>query len=98
MKMAIANDPNGIGFLSFGYLDNSIKALRFSGKKADLQTIHRQSYPLVRALYVNTKRQSNPLVQAFISALKTPENSAIISKWGLVPVASPPKKRGTKSS
>lgn len=96
MKMAVANDPAAIGFLSFGYLDDSVKALSFAGVKATKQTIQQKSYPLVRTLYVNTKRNPGRHIEDFIKYLGTSESAEVISKWGLIPVQS--SKKGRKKS
>ncbi len=97
MKMAISNDQSGIGFLSFGYLDESVKALSFNGVKASKQTIRQKRYPLVRELYVNTKTKPGRPVEDFIKYLCSPESAAVISKWGLVPVCGNTKKGRRKS-
>ncbi len=96
MKLAIANDRYGIGFVSFGYLDDTVKALRLNGYKATTESIRKKTYPLVRELYINAHSAQSPLIKAFLDYLKGPESAAIISKWGLVPTYKGIKKKGVR--
>lgn len=86
MKIAVSNDPHGIGFVGFGYLDETVKDLRLNGIKVSKTTITNRNYPLVRILYVNSHKKKTPLVQEFLSYLQGPESAEIMSKWGLVPI------------
>ena len=90
MKLAISNDKNGIGFVGFGYLDNTVKDVRLNGHKASAVSIRstnpKKRYPLVRKLYVNSAQKPSPLVHEFLVYLQGPESAEIIKKWGLVPI------------
>ncbi len=89
MKMAIANDPNGIGFISLSYLDSSVKALRVNGHAANLKTIESRRYPLVRTLYLSTQRNPPLLVKQFIRKLQDKNSAVLLRKWGLLPTHHP---------
>lgn len=93
MKLAIANDRFGIGFVGFGYLEGSVKGLRLNGHKVNARSIREKRYPLVRVLYVNAPKKQNTLVKEFISYLRGPESADVMSKWGLVPVYNARKKK-----
>ncbi|MBP6218668.1 MAG: phosphate ABC transporter substrate-binding protein [Oligoflexales bacterium] len=86
MKLAVSQDPAGIGFLSYGYLDSSVKAIHFDGVKAELKTIQKKSYPLVRELYIHTKKNPSPLVKSFIEYALSPSSAPAIASYGLVPI------------
>jgi phosphate transport system substrate-binding protein len=85
MKLAVANDRYGIGFVSFGYLDDSVKNIRLNGIQANLKNIREKRYPLIRSLYVNSLKNPSLLVKEFLDYVRGPEGAAVITKWALVP-------------
>jgi phosphate transport system substrate-binding protein len=96
MKLAVAHDRYGIGFVSFGYLDDTVKGLYLNGSKATIKSIRTRTYPLVRELYVNAHNSQTPFIKAFINYLRGPESAQIISQWGLVPTYKPKNRQGVR--
>jgi len=60
MKTAVSRDPYGIGYVSIGHLDNSVKAPFLDGVVPDQDNAKNGTYKVVRKLYMNTK--PNPSV------------------------------------
>lgn len=86
MKTAIANDPYGIGYISVGYIDNTVKAVNFEGVYPDIPNILLGKYKIFRGLYSVTKGETSPLVNSLINFLYSPEAKKIIQSKGFIPV------------
>lgn len=86
MKVALAQDPNAIGYLSIGHLDKSVKAIKLDGVEATQENAKTGKYPVVRQLYMNTKGEPKPLVKAFIDYILSEAGTQIIQKHGYIPL------------
>lgn len=84
MKVAIAQDPNAIGYLGIGHVDKSVKAVKLDGVEPTQENAKTGKYPVVRQLYMNTKGEPQPLVKAFIDFILSPAGGQIIQKHGYI--------------
>jgi len=82
MKVAVAQDPEAIGYVSIGHVDESVKAVSLAGVAASQENALNGSYPVVRKLYMNTKGDPSGLVQAFIDYILSPDGAEIIKRHG----------------
>ena len=80
LRTAVAGDPNGIGFISFGYLDASVKAFATDGVEATVANAKNATYPIVRPLLLLTKGAPTGKVQEFINFCLGPVGQAIVAK------------------
>jgi phosphate transport system substrate-binding protein len=80
VRTTVAGDPDSIGFLSMGYLDNSVKALDIDGTAATVENAKSGVYPIVRPLLYLTKGQPSGLVKAYIDFVLSSEGQTIVSK------------------
>jgi phosphate transport system substrate-binding protein len=87
MKMAIAQDPQAIGYVGIGFLDAKLKGVKLDGVVPTQENAKNGTYPVTRLLYMNTKGEPSPLVQVFIAYIKGPEGAKIIRKHGFIPTA-----------
>ncbi|WP_418180905.1 phosphate ABC transporter substrate-binding protein [Aliarcobacter lanthieri] len=85
MKTAILSDKNGIGFISFGTVDDSVKAICIDEKCPSIETILSGDYHISRGLYMVTKGEPKPLAKAFIDYMKSDSGAKITNKLGLIP-------------
>ncbi|WP_141051092.1 phosphate ABC transporter substrate-binding protein [Aliarcobacter cryaerophilus] len=85
MKTAVLSDKNGIGFISFGTVDNSVKAICIDNRCPSNETILNGEYHISRGLYMVTKGEPKPLAKAFIDYMKSNSGAEITSKLGLIP-------------
>ncbi len=85
MKTAIANDPYGIGYISTGYIDETVKAVMFEGTAPDVENILSGKYKIFRSLYSVTKGEPSPLVRALLNYLYSEEGKKIIRSKGFIP-------------
>jgi phosphate transport system substrate-binding protein len=88
MKTAISGDPYGIAYISLGFVDSSVKALKIAGVEATIENVNAGTYTVQRVLWVFTSGQPNELEQAFIDYLLGPEGQQIVEEMGYIPIYS----------
>ena len=86
VRSTVASTPSSIAYLSFGYLDETVKALQVDGVSPSPETFADGSYPVVRPLIMLTNGEPSPLVQAFMDYVLSPEGQAVVSEEGYLPV------------
>lgn len=86
MKQSLSNDPNGIGYMSVGYLDNSVKGVAVENVIPSVETIVSGAYKIQRYLFSVTKGEPNGAVKEFLDMLLSDKGQAAVSKRGLIPV------------
>lgn len=85
MKSALAGDADGIGYVSIGHIDQTIKAPTLDGVAPTQDNAKSGKYPVLRKLYMNTKGEPAGIVAAFISYIQGPEGAAITASDGYIP-------------
>ena len=85
MKTAIASDVNGVGFISLGVADESVKLLCIDEHCPSVKNVLDGSYPISRGLYILSKGEPKPLAKAFIDYMKSAEGAQISKKHGFIP-------------
>lgn len=86
MKVAISRDLRGIGYMSIGHIDSSVKPVKLNGVFPSQENAINGKYPVVRKLYMNTKGEPKGLVKAFIDYILSSEGAKIIEKYGFIPI------------
>jgi len=86
LRTTVANTPNAIAYLSFGYLDKSVKVLHLDGVEATEENASNGTYPVVRPLNMLTNGEPQGVVKAFLDFVLGPEGQAIVRAEGYIPV------------
>jgi len=86
MKAAVTNDPYAIGYVSVGYMDETVAPIALDGVIPTLKTVQSGEYKVARGLYSNTKGEYTGLAKKLITYLLNPEGQKIVSDMGFVPV------------
>lgn len=86
MKSAVTNDPYAIGYISVGFIDESVAPVTLNGVKPSLDTVKSGKYTVARGLYSNTKGEASGLAKKFIDYLLSPEGQKIAMEKGFIPV------------
>lgn len=73
LKAAVAQTPNGFGYMSIGQVDDTVKSVTVDGVKASPDTVADKSYPFSRSLHMFTKGEPNDLEQAFLDFVLSDE-------------------------
>ncbi len=86
MKVAVAQDANAIGYMSIGFVDDSVKAPTLEGVEPSQDNAKSGAYKVARKLYMNTKGEPQGLTRMFIDYVTSPECADIIAKAGYIPL------------
>lgn len=86
MKIAIAGDENGIGYVSIGHMDSTVKAPALDGVVPTQEQAMSGRYPVTRRLYMNTRGAPQGLVADFIAYILGPEGQEITRASGYIPI------------
>jgi len=85
IRETVANDPNAIGYLSHGLLNDKIKAIKIDGQECTTELITTGSYKLVRPIYLLVKGTPQGEVQNFIDYILSADGQQTIKANGLIP-------------
>ena len=86
MKAAVTNDHYAIGYVSVGYMDETVAPIALDGVIPTLKTVQSGEYKVARGLYSNTKGEYTGLAKKLITYLLSPEGQKIVSEMGFIPV------------
>ncbi|HEY8923520.1 MAG TPA: phosphate ABC transporter substrate-binding protein [Polyangia bacterium] len=87
VRQMVASDAAAIGYLSFGLVDASVKAVRLDGVEARESNVDAGTYPLVRPFFfaISPRDRATPLVSDFVRWVLGPEGRSLASGEGLLP-------------
>jgi phosphate transport system substrate-binding protein len=80
VRTTIATTPNAIGYLSFGFLDDSVRVVPIGGVEPTVANVKNGSYPIVRPLNMLTNGAPGALADAFISYVLSPLGQEIVAE------------------
>ncbi len=80
VRTAVSSTPNAIGFLSFGYLDDSVKAFAIDSVEATETNAANGTYPIVRPLNMVTNGEPQGIVSKWINFILSSEGQKIVSE------------------
>jgi len=86
VRTTVSTTPDSVGFLSLGYLDQSVKALKMDGVEATEANALSGAYPIVRPLNMLTKGEPTGVVKAWLDFILSAAGQAIVSEEGYIPV------------
>ncbi|NBD36329.1 MAG: phosphate ABC transporter substrate-binding protein PstS family protein [Chloroflexi bacterium] len=87
VRTTVASTPFSVGFLSFGYLDDTTKAVKINGTAPTAANAANGSYPVVRPLNMMTNGKPSDVVQGWIDFIMSAEGQAIVADEGFIPVS-----------
>ena len=80
VRAKVMSTEEAIGYISLGYVDNSVKAINVEGIEPSEEKIKSGDYPVSRRLLMLTKDEVTPYVQAYLDFIFSPEGREIVSK------------------
>ncbi len=86
VREIVAGDPNAIGYISLGLVNNKVRALKLNGVPATDENIISKKYKLVRPFLFVTKGEPTPVCREFIDFVQSAEGQKLVSEEGLIPV------------
>ena len=84
VRTTVATTPDAIGFLSFGYLDESVKAVAVNGAAPTAANVKNGSYPVVRPLNMVTDGEPAGLVKSWLDWILSEAGQAIVVAEGYI--------------
>ncbi len=84
---AVSNNKKAIGYIGFGYLNDSVKALKVNSVTATIENGKSKKYPISRELfmYTNAKTMSKE-TKDFVNYLLGKDGQALVKKAGFIPL------------
>jgi phosphate transport system substrate-binding protein len=86
VREIVAGDPDSIGYISLGLVNDKVKALNLDGVEASDENILLNRYKLVRPFLFVTKGPAAAEAKDFIDFVLSPEGQDLIRKEGLIQV------------
>jgi phosphate transport system substrate-binding protein len=86
VRTTVSTTPDAVGYLSFGYLDQSVKALSIEGVEATEANAASGKYPVVRPLIMLTKGDPAGATKAWLDWILSPAGQKIVAKEGYIAV------------
>jgi len=84
VRTTVAITPYSIGYLSFGFLDPSIKGLALDGVEPTVENVVAGKYPVVRPLNLLTKGKPTGVVKAWLDFILSEEGQKIVVEEGYI--------------
>ena len=86
IRTTVSTTPDSIGFLSFGYLDESVKTLAVDGVEPTEANAASGAYPIVRPLNLLTKGEPSGVAKAWLDFILSEKGQAIVVEEGYIAV------------
>jgi phosphate transport system substrate-binding protein len=86
VKTTVSTTPDSIGYISFGYLDETVKAVSVDGVQAREENAANGSYPVVRPLNMLTMGEPGELAGAWLDFILSEDGQARVSEEGYIAV------------
>lgn len=83
---AVTSNPNAIGYVGIGYLDNQTKALKINAVEATMDTAKAKTWPISRDLFLFTAGEAQGDAKALIDFMLSKDGQVLVQKSGFVPL------------
>ena len=84
VRELVANDPNALGYISVGLVDNRVKALAIEGLAPSRENIKSHAYKLVRRFLLVSQGALTGPAKAFVDFILSPQGQQTLETEGLV--------------
>ena len=85
VRQLVSEDPNSIGFISLGLVDQTVKALHLDGIVPSRENVINGTYGLFRPFLFVTKGEPAGLAKQFIDYTLSPDGQKVLMDEGLIP-------------
>lgn len=83
---AVSKNPNAVGYIGLGYMDNSVKMLSANGITGSKETTLNKTYPVSRPLYMYTPVQPAGDVKKFMDYMISNKGQKLVEEEGFIPL------------
>ena len=84
VRATVSGDEKSIGYLSLGYVDASLKAVKIDGVAATVENVLSGDYAITRSLYLITKGEPSDLEKAIIDFVLSEEGQKVVEDMGYI--------------
>lgn len=98
MMVAVANNPYGIGYISLGSLDNTVKAVKIDGAEATVENIKSGAYSASRPFNIAAKDDISEAARDFIDYIMSADGQAVIEANGYISAGDAAAFAGSQAS
>ncbi|MHB1006981.1 MAG: phosphate ABC transporter substrate-binding protein [Chloroflexota bacterium] len=85
VRQVVADDPNAIGYVSLGLVNNQVKAVSVDGVEPSVDAVKQKTYQLVRPFLYVVKGQPSTASDGFIQFTLGEKGQSMLATEGLVP-------------
>ena len=86
IRQVVSSDPNAIGYISLGLVNEKVRALRISGIEPNLKNIFQGRYRLVRPFLFVFNGSPKGEAASFLEFVLSEEAQTLLSKEGLITI------------
>ena len=86
MMTSVAGDENGIGYISLGSLNDTVKALKIDGTEATTANVKSGTYKISRPFNIVTKDGLSDVAQDFIDFIMSADGQKVVGDEKYIPV------------
>ena len=86
MRTSVAGNEMAIGFLSLGYVNSDVRAVRLGGVEPTIASVVSGEYAVSRTLWMITDGKPDADAQAFLDFVLSDEGQKIVSEVHFIPV------------
>ena len=94
IRQVVADDPNAIGYISLGLVNEKVKAVEIDGVKATIENIRLRNYKLVRPFLFVFKSNPENTAKRFLDFVLSDKGQKLLTQEGLVGIASISESKG----
>ena len=86
VKTTVEKTKGAVGYIGLGYVDNSVKALRYDRVMPSKESVLNGEYEISRPLFMYTNGEPKGVVKKFIDFVMSPEGQTIAEEVGYIAV------------
>ena len=88
IRQVVADDPNAVGYISLGLVNEKVKALKIDGVEPTIDNIRLKSYKVIRPFLFVFKSEPKETAKRFVDFVLSEKGQKLLVQEGLVGVSS----------
>lgn len=98
MMTTVSGDMYGIGYISLGSMNDTVKAVKIDGVEPTVENIKNNTYKIARPFNIATKKNISDVAQDFIDFIMSADGQKVIEDAGYISVSDAAAYAGSKPS
>ncbi len=86
IRQVVRDDPNAIGYISLGLVNERVKSVKIDGDEANVENIKKHRYKIVRPFLFVFKTAPQGMAKGFLDYVLSPAGQQLLVQEGLVSV------------